>query len=116
MQSFLERSTIQSDTMNKLLVLTVLVALLAVSAESFRMPRQTLEEEEERGTLTKITDAFRSYYETAVDKAIGSLESINSLKLEEKAKNVYDETTKAVSTYFGIVQDQIYHIFYPSSK
>ncbi|XP_026173152.1 apolipoprotein C-II [Mastacembelus armatus] len=96
--------------MNKLLVITVLVALFALSAESFRLPRQA---QEEAGTLSKITDTVKSYYDTAVNTASEYLESIKGLKLEEKAKDLYTDTSSAVSTYFGIMQDQIYHIFYP---
>ncbi|XP_038566874.1 apolipoprotein C-II [Micropterus salmoides] len=95
--------------MNKLLVITVLVALLALSAESFRVPRQA---EEEQGTLTKITDSVRSYYDYFVNSASDYIESIKGLKLEEKAKNLYSDTTTAVSTYSGILHDQLYHIFY----
>ncbi|XP_040900679.1 apolipoprotein C-II [Toxotes jaculatrix] len=98
-----------SDTMNKLLIITVLVALLAFSAESFRVPRQA---EEEEGTLTKITSKVKSLYDSTVDTANGYLESIRGLKLEEKAKNLYSDTTTVLSTYAGIVQDQMYHIFY----
>ncbi|KAM4601310.1 apolipoprotein C-II [Polymixia lowei] len=97
--------------MNKLLVIAVLVVLLAFNAESFRVPRQTAEEEE--GTLTKITGTIKSYYDYSVDTASGYLEDIKGLKLEEKAMNLYDETTKAVGTYAGIIQDQIYYLFYP---
>ncbi|XP_028280357.1 apolipoprotein C-II [Parambassis ranga] len=95
--------------MNKLLVVTVLVALLALNAESFRMPRQA---EEEEGTLTKITGTIKSYYDGAVNTATGYLDSIKGLKLEEKAKNIYDDTTNVVTTYASIVHDQLYHIFY----
>ncbi|XP_072316050.1 apolipoprotein C-II [Eucyclogobius newberryi] len=95
--------------MNKLLVITVLTALLAINVEGFRVTRQV---EEEQGTLTKMTDAFKSYYNDAVNTASGYLDNIRGLKLEEKAKNLYEETTKAVSTYSGIVHDQVYYIFY----
>nr|ACF21983.1 apolipoprotein C-II [Oplegnathus fasciatus] len=95
--------------MNKLLVITVLVALLALSAESFRVTRQA---EEEQGTLTKITDTVRSYYDSALTSASEYLENIKGLKLEEKAKNLYTETATVVSTYAGIMQDQIYHLIY----
>ncbi|KAK7887288.1 hypothetical protein WMY93_026909 [Mugilogobius chulae] len=99
--------------MNKLLVITVLAALLAINVEGFRVPRQVAEEEEQQqGTLTKMTNAFRSYYENAVNTASGYLDSVKGMKLEEKAKNFYEETTKVMSTYTGIVHDQIYHIFY----
>jgi len=98
-----------SNNMNKLLVITVLVGLLAVNAESFRLRRQA---EEEQGTLTKITGAVKSYYDDAINTATGYLDSIKGLKLEEKAQNLYTETSTVVSTYAGILQDQLYHIFY----
>ncbi|XP_030250521.1 apolipoprotein C-II [Sparus aurata] len=94
--------------MNKLLVITVLVGLLALSADSFRMPRQV---EEEEGTISKITGTIRSYYDSAVNTATEYIESIKGLKLEEKAKNLYADTTEVASTYAGIMQDQLYHIF-----
>uniref|UniRef100_UPI0037E99FD3 apolipoprotein C-II n=1 Tax=Semicossyphus pulcher TaxID=241346 RepID=UPI0037E99FD3 len=96
--------------MNKLLVVTVLVALLALSAESFRMPRQA---EEEQGTLTKITDSVKSYYDSVINTARGCLDSIKGMKLEEKAMNLYTDTSAVVGTYAGILNDQIYHTFYP---
>lgn len=95
--------------MNKLLVVTVLLALLAVGAESFRVPRQS---DEEQGTVTKITDAFTSYYNKAVDTASGYLEKIRGLKIEEKAKNLYKETKMVMRTYAEILQDQFYHALY----
>ncbi|XP_013872746.1 apolipoprotein C-II [Austrofundulus limnaeus] len=95
--------------MNKLLVVTVLVALLALTAESFRVPRQA---EEEEGTLSKITDTVKSYYDSALNTVSGYVESIKGLNLEEKAKNLYTETSTVVSTYAGIAQDQIYHFFH----
>lgn len=98
-----------SDTMNKLLVITVLVALFALSAESFRVPRQT---DEEQGTLTKVTEAVKSYYDSAINTASGYLDSIKGLKVEEKVKNLYIDTTTAMTTYAGILQDQLYHIIY----
>lgn len=57
--------------------------LFCPGAESFRVPRQA---EEEQGTLTKITDSLRSYYDKAVNTASEYMESIKGLKLEEKAK------------------------------
>nr|QCP69311.1 apolipoprotein C2 [Lateolabrax maculatus] len=96
--------------MNKLLVITVLVALLALNAESFRLAREA---EEEQGTITKVTDIVKSYYDSAINTASGYLESIKGLKLEEKAKNLYTDTTTVLSTYAGILNDQLYHNFYP---
>jgi len=97
--------------MNKLLVITVLVALLALSAESFRVPRQA--EDEVTGPVTQFTEGIKQYYGQAVDTANSYIENIQGLKLEEKAKNLYDETVKAANTYYGIVYDQLYHVFYP---
>ncbi|KAJ3598393.1 hypothetical protein NHX12_001903 [Muraenolepis orangiensis] len=97
--------------MNKLLIIAVMVTLLALSAESFRVARQVLDEEP--GTLAKITDTIKTYYGDSVDAATGYIDSIRGMKLEEKAKNLYDETTKVVSTYFNVFHDQIYYSFYP---
>ncbi|KAG7216901.1 hypothetical protein INR49_001555 [Caranx melampygus] len=80
-----------------------------LGAESFRVPRQT---EEEQGTLSKIADKVKAFYDSSVDTASEYLESIRGLKLEEKAKNLYTETTTVVTTYTGILHDQLYHIFY----
>ncbi|KAK0150804.1 Apolipoprotein C-II [Merluccius polli] len=95
--------------MNKLLIIAVMVTLLALSAESSRMPRQAVEEE--RGTMTKITDSIRSYYDDSITTANGYIESIKGMKMEEKAMNMFEETSKAVSTYATILQDQLYHYF-----
>ncbi|XP_035019959.1 apolipoprotein C-II [Hippoglossus stenolepis] len=95
--------------MMKLLVVAVLVALLALSAEGFRVTRQV---EEEEGTLTKITDKVKSLYQDTVSTASGYLESIRGMKLEEKAKNIYLDTSMVVSTYANIAHDQLYHFFY----
>ncbi|XP_034089347.1 apolipoprotein C-II [Gymnodraco acuticeps] len=106
--------------MNKLLVITVLVALLALNAESFRVSRQAedtqgvVQEEvvQEKGTLAKFTDTVKTYYSGVVNTANEYLENIKGMKLEEKAKNLYTETTNVVTTYAGIMQDQIYHGLY----
>ncbi|XP_051577862.1 apolipoprotein C-II-like [Myxocyprinus asiaticus] len=95
--------------MNKLLAITVLIAFFALGVESFRMPRQA---EEEKGTFANVMDTLKSYYDKSVDTASGYVETIKGYKLEEKAKNLYDETVSAVTTYAGIFNDQIYHMFY----
>uniref|UniRef100_A0A4W5M8D3 Apolipoprotein C-II n=1 Tax=Hucho hucho TaxID=62062 RepID=A0A4W5M8D3_9TELE len=95
--------------MNKLLVITVLVTLLGLSAQGLRLPRQA---EEEQGTLEKLTSAVKSYYETSISTATSWLDSIKGLKLEEKTKNAFVDTSMAVSTYSSILHDQVYHILY----
>ncbi|CAL8289970.1 unnamed protein product [Merluccius merluccius] len=47
------------------------------------MPRQAVEEE--RGTMTKITDTIKSYYDDSITTANGYIESIKGMKMEEKA-------------------------------
>ncbi|XP_068616513.1 apolipoprotein C-II [Brachionichthys hirsutus] len=94
--------------MNKLLAVTVLVALLALNTECFRVSRQVKEEE---GILTTVTNSVKSYYESAIDTITDYGDSIKSLKIEEKAQNFYEELTTVMSTYLGIMQDQIYHSF-----
>merc|ERR1712112_99492 len=139
-------------SMNKHLVIAVLVALLAFSAGSSRVPRQAEDdvvpaevepvpeevaevpaEVEEvpavvdvvpaevavagpKGPVTRVTDTIKQYYASTVDTANSYMESIQGLKLEEKAKNLYDGTVKAASTYTGIIYDQIYHRVYPAEQ
>ncbi|XP_041758582.1 apolipoprotein C-II [Coregonus clupeaformis] len=110
--------------MNKLLVTTVLITLLGLSVQGLRLPRQAEEgapeepvadvdeADAEQGTLEKLTSAFKSYYETSISTATSWLDSIKGLKLEEKAKNAFADTTVVVATYSGILQDQVYHILY----
>ncbi|XP_036449177.1 apolipoprotein C-II [Colossoma macropomum] len=100
--------------MHKLITITVLIAVLALGAESFRVPRQVEGEgeDEEKGTVATVLDTLKSYYDQGLNTASGYIENIKELKLEEKAKSLLDETTQAVRTYFGIVQDQLYHIVY----
>ncbi|XP_026140845.1 apolipoprotein C-II isoform X2 [Carassius auratus] len=99
--------------MNKLLVITAVIAFLALGAESFRVPRQA---EEERGTISTVVDTLKSYYDQSVDTASGYVETIKGYKLNEKAKNLYDDTVRAVSTYAGISYDQLYHMLYPQES
>ncbi|PWS23128.1 hypothetical protein DKP78_14760, partial [Enterococcus faecium] len=54
---------------------------------------------------------LKTYYDKGITTASGYLDTIKGMKLEEKVKSVYDETTSAVKTYAGIMQDQIYHFF-----
>merc|ERR1739838_1220014 len=136
-----------SGTMNKLFVVTVLVALLAINTQGFRVARQAEEEvvaeaepemvaeefvaeapaeeivaeapaeeivaeapEEEvvaeaPGTMTKMTNAVKYYYASSVDTATGYL---------DKAKNLYEDTSRAMTSYAGIMKDQTYHLLWPS--
>ncbi|XP_077455091.1 apolipoprotein C-II [Stigmatopora argus] len=96
--------------MNKFLVLTVLLSLLAVSTEGFRMPRQVTDEEQ--GPLTMISEKIKSYYSNAVDTVNSYVDAIKGLKIEQKAKNLYTDTTTILGTYSGIFQDQLYHLVY----
>uniref|UniRef100_A0A672FCP8 Apolipoprotein C-II n=1 Tax=Salarias fasciatus TaxID=181472 RepID=A0A672FCP8_SALFA len=98
--------------MNKLLVVTVLAALLVFNVEGFRLTRQA---DEEKGTFTRFTDGIKSYYNTVVNTASDYVESIRGMKLEEKFTNLYVDTKEAAITYGSIFQDQLYHIVYPHS-
>uniref|UniRef100_A0A3B5AV89 Apolipoprotein C-II n=1 Tax=Stegastes partitus TaxID=144197 RepID=A0A3B5AV89_9TELE len=94
--------------MNKLLVISVLVTLLALNAEGFRVLRQA---EEKPGSLERVTGAIKSYYDTAVNTVSDGIENIKGLKLEERASNLYTDFTTVVGTYFGIAKDQIVHFY-----
>jgi len=159
-------TTLSNISMNKLLVIAVLVAALALSGESFRVARQAEDggivdavmsepapdmsegfpevpevsepvpevsepvvsepvpevsepepaaqvSEGAKGPVTRVTEGIQHYYAQGVDTVNGYIESIKGLKLEEKAKNLYDESVKAGNTYYGIIYDQVYHAMYP---
>merc|ERR1739838_1072968 len=57
------------------------------------------------GTMTKMTNAVKYYYASSVDTATGYL---------DKAKNLYEDTSRAMTTYAGIMKDQTYHLLWPS--
>merc|ERR1739838_55971 len=57
------------------------------------------------GTMTKMTNAVKYYYASSVDTATGSL---------DKAKNLYEAPSRAMTTYAGIMKDQTYHLLWPS--
>ncbi|XP_062393736.1 skin secretory protein xP2-like [Sardina pilchardus] len=65
---------------------------------------------EEEGTATRVMNTLRSYYDQTLNTASGYLEDIKGLKLEEKAKNLYVDTSSTVKTYAGVMQDQLYHM------
>ncbi|KAL7875079.1 hypothetical protein SRHO_G00060490 [Serrasalmus rhombeus] len=98
--------------MHKLITITVLIAVLALGVESFLVPVKVEDMHEEKGTVATVIDTLKSYYDQGLNTASGYIENIKELKLEEKAKTLLDETSQAVRTYFGIFQDQLYHIVY----
>ncbi|XP_048116027.1 apolipoprotein C-II-like [Alosa alosa] len=73
-------------------------------------PAPAEEEAVKQGTAARVMNTLRSYYDQTLNTASGYLEDIRELKLEEKAKNLYVETTTAVRTYAGVMQDQLYHM------
>ncbi|XP_048116026.1 apolipoprotein C-II-like [Alosa alosa] len=82
----------------------------APHAEEHSAPAPAEEEAVKQGTAARVMNTLRSYYDQTLNTASGYLEDIRELKLEEKAKNLYVETTTAVRTYAGVVQDQLYHM------
>ncbi|XP_061676703.1 apolipoprotein C-II [Syngnathoides biaculeatus] len=96
--------------MMRLLAVTVLFGLLALRAEGFRMPRQV--KEEEPGPFSMFTNTIKSYYSNMVDKINDCMDTIKGLKIDEKIKNLYTETSTIFVTYNGILQDQLYHVVY----
>ncbi|TSL40953.1 Apolipoprotein C-II [Bagarius yarrelli] len=101
--------------MNKLVIVSVFIAVFALAGvESFRVPREV--EEDEKGPVTHLIDKLKNYYDYSLEVAGSYVESVKELNLKEKAKNLYAETTGAVRTYAGIFQDQLYHMIYPSES
>ncbi|XP_076827487.1 apolipoprotein C-II [Brachyhypopomus gauderio] len=100
--------------MHKLIFITILIAVLTLGAESFRVPR--LAEDEEKGTVDTVISTLKSYYDHSMDTVSGYVENIMGLQIEEKAITLFQETSTAVRTYAGIFQDQLYHMVYPQDS
>lgn len=49
------------------------------------MPRQAEMAEEEQGSMDRIKSSMKTMYDSAVNTAVGYMESIKGLKIEEKA-------------------------------
>ncbi|CAL8258725.1 unnamed protein product [Boreogadus saida] len=86
--------------MNKLIIITVLVSLVALSAESFSLPRQAVEEKTD--ILTKITDGIKISYESLRGK---------NLRLE--AENLFNDVTMVAFIQMYMIQERIYYLVYP---
>ncbi|XP_030225337.1 uncharacterized protein LOC115553337 isoform X2 [Gadus morhua] len=95
-----EGERLRADNMNKLIIITLLVSLVALSAESFRLPRQAVEEKTD--ILTKITDGIKSSYERLPGK-----------NLRLKAEALVDDVMMSAFMYMYMIQERIYYLVYP---
>ncbi|CAL8359292.1 unnamed protein product [Arctogadus glacialis] len=95
-----EGERLRADNMNKLIIITLLVSLVALSAESFRLPRQAVEEKTD--ILTKITDGIKISYEELPGK-----------NLRLKAENLFNDVTMGAFMYMYMIQERIYYLVYP---
>ncbi|KAL4657708.1 apolipoprotein C-II-like [Arapaima gigas] len=98
--------------MNRLLAATVLIALFSYGADGFRILKEVPEPAEDSDAFSTVTNTLWSVWEKSIDTANSWMENLKSLKLDEKAKNMFHETTKAMTTYSGIVHDQMYYLLY----
>ncbi|XP_015191898.1 apolipoprotein C-II [Lepisosteus oculatus] len=94
--------------MNRLLALAVLLVLCCCGADS--LPTEAPQEATD--PLKTVSDTLWSYYDHTMKTASGWVDQAKSWKLDDKARNAYEETSKAVTTYAGILKDQVYHILF----
>ncbi|XP_027716491.1 apolipoprotein C-II isoform X2 [Vombatus ursinus] len=85
---------------------TFLLLLLALASAQAARPR--FRREESPGLLSKVQSHIIDYWESAKAKAHELYEKVP--RLDENIRHVYDKGSEAMTTYTGILTDQILHM------
>ncbi|XP_073426914.1 apolipoprotein C-II [Dendrobates tinctorius] len=95
--------------MNKTQVLAISLLLLLISTgiESYRIKKR-----ESPTYWSQAQDILSSTWEQVSGKAQELYEKTISLGVDEKVKEYYEKGTGAITTYTGILGDQVYHWWY----
>ncbi|XP_072464040.1 apolipoprotein C-II isoform X4 [Notamacropus eugenii] len=88
-------------------ILTFLLLLLLASAQAAR-PR--FRREESPSLLSKVQSQIFDYWESAKTKAQELYEKVHIPRIDENLRHVYDKGSEAMTTYTGILTDQILHM------
>ncbi|XP_061453876.1 apolipoprotein C-II-like [Rhineura floridana] len=89
----------------KLVAASVLLVLLCSDVSSYHLQKREAEEKE---ISTQLQEAAKSYW----NQALSWLEQVKPLQVQEKLSDILHKGTAAMSTYSGIVHDQVYHWWY----
>ncbi|XP_043851907.1 apolipoprotein C-II isoform X2 [Dromiciops gliroides] len=87
--------------------LTFLLLLVVVSAQAAR-PR--FRREDSPSLLSKFQSHVVGYWEIAKAKAHELYEKVQIPRVDQNLRHVYDKGTEAMTTYTGILTDQIFHM------
>ncbi|XP_068944380.1 apolipoprotein C-II isoform X1 [Petaurus breviceps papuanus] len=90
-------------TLTFLLLLLVLVSVAQAARPRFRR-------EESPGLLSKVQSHIFDYWESAKAKAQELYEKVQIPRVDENLRHVYDKGSEAMTTYTGILTDQIFHM------
>ncbi|XP_067411412.1 apolipoprotein C-II [Emydura macquarii macquarii] len=78
--------------------------LLCAEAASYRLQKR-----EAQDSFSQVQEVAKSYWERLNSAAQGWLDSIKSVGVEKKIKDIYEKTMLAAGTYMGVASDQFYH-------
>ncbi|XP_038623315.1 apolipoprotein C-II [Tachyglossus aculeatus] len=84
----------------------LLLLLLSSVVQGARLRR-----EEPQSLLDRVQDTLVGYLGTVGTAARELYEKAKSTGLNEKIRDVYSKSTAAMSTYTGILTDQVYHLW-----
>ncbi|XP_051845390.1 apolipoprotein C-II isoform X2 [Antechinus flavipes] len=72
--------------------------------------RPRFRREESPGLLSRVQNHIFSYWQTAKAKAQELYENVHIPRVDQNLRHVYDKGTEAMTTYTGILTDQIIHM------
>ncbi|KAM9034274.1 apolipoprotein C-II [Sarcophilus harrisii] len=90
-----------------LATLTCLLLLLASVAQAAR-PR--FRREENPGLLSRVQSHIFAYWQTAKAKVQELYENVHIPRMDENLRHIYGKGSEAMTTYTGILTDQIIHM------
>ncbi|XP_073458240.1 apolipoprotein C-II [Aquarana catesbeiana] len=94
--------------LTQVVAISLLVVLLSSGIESYRVHKR--EAEEEPGILEKAQGYFQSAFGSISSVAEGVYDKLKETGVPDKIMEIYDQTTKKVTIYYGVLADQVYHL------
>ncbi|KAL2763102.1 apolipoprotein C-II precursor [Daubentonia madagascariensis] len=88
-----------------LLALLLVLLVLGFEVQGAQLPQQ--DEPNSPTLLTQMQESLSGYWDSAKEAARGLYEKTYLNTMDEKLRDVYSKSTAAVSTYAGIVTDQL---------
>ncbi|XP_007532933.3 apolipoprotein C-II [Erinaceus europaeus] len=91
-----------------LLALCLVLLVLGFEAQAAHVPQQ--DEVTDTPLLSQVQESLLSYWDKAKAAATGLYQNKYLSSMDEKLRDMYSQSTAAVSTYAGIFSDQLYFL------